>query len=177
MRDDFPLFVKWSDSTDWILNTVEKFPKSVRFTIYGRIANITLDVMEGIIEAIYTKERRHILEKINLYIEKLMVKCYIRYMDDIVVFADSKNYLKQILKYMKDYLSNTLFLSLNSRVTLLNSRLHGLPFLGLRIFPNLIRIRSENLKRIKKKLNLREFEYNTGLINEDRFVMSVRSVV
>ena len=81
MRDDFPLFVKWSDSTDWILNTVEKFPKSVRFTISGRIANITLDVMEGIIEAIYTKERRHILEKINLYIEKLSVMfriCYKR---------------------------------------------------------------------------------------------------
>lgn len=30
MRDDFPLFVKWLDATDWILDKVEKFPKSVK---------------------------------------------------------------------------------------------------------------------------------------------------
>ncbi|MBN2374714.1 diversity-generating retroelement protein Avd [bacterium] len=79
MKEDFPLFVKWSEATDWILETTEKFPKSVRFTISGRIANMTLDVMEGIIEAIYTKERRHILERINLYIEKLRVMFRISY--------------------------------------------------------------------------------------------------
>ena len=73
MKEDFPIFVKWSDSTDWILDAVEKFPKSVRFTVSSRIGNITLDVMEGIIEAIYTKDRAYILKKINLYIEKLRV--------------------------------------------------------------------------------------------------------
>jgi hypothetical protein len=55
MKEDYPLFVKWFEATDWILDTVEKFPKSVRFTVSGRIANMALDVMEGIIEAIYTK--------------------------------------------------------------------------------------------------------------------------
>jgi len=73
MKEDYPLFVKWVDATDWILDTVEKFPKSVRFTLSGRIGNLTLDVMEGIIEAIYTKERAYILKQINLYIEKLRV--------------------------------------------------------------------------------------------------------
>ena len=62
MKEDYPVFVKWSDATDWILDTVEKFPKSVRFTISGRIGNITLNVMEGIIEAIYSKDRSRILE-------------------------------------------------------------------------------------------------------------------
>ena len=73
MRDDYPIFVKWLAATDWILDTVEKFPKSVRFTLSSRIANLTLDVMEGIIEAIYTKDRTHILDRINLYIEKLRI--------------------------------------------------------------------------------------------------------
>ena len=73
MKEDYPVFVKWSDATDWILDTVEKFPKSVRFTIAGRIGNMTLDVMEGIIEAIYTKDRSRILEKLNLHLEKLRV--------------------------------------------------------------------------------------------------------
>jgi len=73
MKEDYPLFVKWLDATDWILDTIEKYPKSVRFTISGRIGNITLDVMEGIIEAIYTRDRTHILERLNLDIEKLRV--------------------------------------------------------------------------------------------------------
>ena len=79
MKEDFPIFVKWFDATDWILDTVEKFPKSVRFTISGRISNLTLDVMEGIVEAIYTKDRSYILERINLYIEKLRVMFRITY--------------------------------------------------------------------------------------------------
>jgi len=79
MKEDFPIFVRWSDATDWILDTVEKFPKSVRFTISGRIGNMTLDVMEGIIEAIYTKDRSHILERLNLHIEKLRVMFRISY--------------------------------------------------------------------------------------------------
>jgi len=73
MKEDFPVFVKWFDATDWILETVDKFPKSVRSTISARIGNMTLDVMEGIIEAIYTKDRTHILERTNLHIEKLRV--------------------------------------------------------------------------------------------------------
>ncbi|MBU4184727.1 MAG: diversity-generating retroelement protein Avd [Desulfobacteraceae bacterium] len=79
MKEDFPIFVKWFDTTDWILDTVEKFPKSVRFTISGRMANMTLDVMEGIIEAIYTKDRSYILDRLNLYIEKLRVMFRITY--------------------------------------------------------------------------------------------------
>ena len=79
MKEDFPVFVKWSDATDWILDTVEKFPKSVRFTISGRIGNMTLDVLEGIIEAIYSKDRSHILGKLNLNIEKLRVMFRISY--------------------------------------------------------------------------------------------------
>lgn len=73
MKEDFPIFVKWLSATDWILDTVEKFPKSVRFTVSSRIANLTLDVTESIVEAIYTKNRSYILDKINIYIEKLRV--------------------------------------------------------------------------------------------------------
>lgn len=79
MKEDFPLFAKWMEATDWILDAVERFPKSVRFTISGRIANMALDVMEGIIEAIYTKNRAPLLERINLDIEKLRVMFRISY--------------------------------------------------------------------------------------------------
>ena len=73
MKEDYPIFVMWCDAVDWILASVEKYPKSVRFTISSRIANITLDVMENIIEAIYTKDKTDVLDKANLHIEKLRV--------------------------------------------------------------------------------------------------------
>ncbi len=73
MSEKYPVFVKWFEAVDWILNSVEKFPKSVRFTISSRITNISLDVMERIIEAIYSKNRVHILDQINLDLEKLRV--------------------------------------------------------------------------------------------------------
>tara|TARA_B100001971_G_C17968067_1_gene420893 strand:+ start:345 stop:680 length:336 start_codon:yes stop_codon:yes gene_type:complete len=73
MKENYPIFVKWIDTLDWILDRTEKFPKSVRFTFSSRIAQHSLDVLEGIVEAIYTKDRKHVLEKLNLYIEKLRV--------------------------------------------------------------------------------------------------------
>jgi len=73
MSDSYPIFVKWIATLDWVMDRCEKFPKSARFTLSGRIANISLDVLEGIIEAIYTKDRQHILDRVNLYIEKLRV--------------------------------------------------------------------------------------------------------
>lgn len=73
MKGEYPIFEKWSRVLDWILDTVEKYPKSVRFTLASRIANIALDILEKIIEAIYTRDRLYILRTINLYIEKLRV--------------------------------------------------------------------------------------------------------
>ena len=73
MNDEYPAFRKWYKILDWILDRCEGFPRSVRFTFSGRIANTALDVLERLIEAIYTKERAHILDTINLYIEKLRV--------------------------------------------------------------------------------------------------------
>lgn len=73
MKEDYPLFVKWIETTDWLLDMVEKFPKSVRFTLSGRIANLSLDVLEGIVEAIYRKDRAQVLDRLNLTLEKLRV--------------------------------------------------------------------------------------------------------
>ncbi len=70
MIDDYPLFVHWYKTLDWILSAVERFPKHARFSLASRIADLALDTVEHIIEAIYAKDRSHILGKINLYMEK-----------------------------------------------------------------------------------------------------------
>ncbi len=70
---DYPLFVHWQQTLDWILDITERLPQKVRFTLANRIADLSLDILEDIIEAIYQKQRANILRKINLNLEKLRV--------------------------------------------------------------------------------------------------------
>ena len=72
-NDNYPLFVQWSKNLDWILTTCDRLPKAQRFTLANRIAVHSLDIIELIAEAIYTKERRPILKQINMKLEKLRI--------------------------------------------------------------------------------------------------------
>ena len=55
----------------WLMPTVEKFPRSHKFTIGDRIEVAALDVLEALIEATYTRDRLQHLRQANLGIEKL----------------------------------------------------------------------------------------------------------
>jgi hypothetical protein len=55
----------------WLMPTVEKFPRSHKFTIGDRIQTTALDVLEALVEATYTRERTQHLRRANLGIEKL----------------------------------------------------------------------------------------------------------
>lgn len=55
----------------WLMPTVEKFPRSQKFLLGDRIQSTALDVLEALIEATYTRERRSHLARANLGLEKL----------------------------------------------------------------------------------------------------------
>lgn len=55
----------------WLVPTLEKFPKSHKFTLGDRIQAVALDTLESLIEATYTKDRTLYLRRANLGIEKL----------------------------------------------------------------------------------------------------------
>lgn len=73
MLNNYPIFEKWYSTLNWILDKVEKLPKSVRFTISTKISNLALEIMETIIEMIYSKNKKPLLTKINLLLEKLRI--------------------------------------------------------------------------------------------------------
>ena len=73
MKDDYPLYIKWRYIVEYLLDICGKFPKNVRFNLVDRITNISLDVLESIVEAIYAKKKTQILDKANLNIEKIRV--------------------------------------------------------------------------------------------------------
>jgi len=55
----------------WLIGTVEKFPRDQKFLLGDRMQRTILDVLEALIEATYRRERRTHLARANLGLEKL----------------------------------------------------------------------------------------------------------
>jgi hypothetical protein len=56
---------------NWLMPTISKFPRDQRFLLGDRIQSTSLDVLEALIEATYTRDRRAHLARANLGLEKL----------------------------------------------------------------------------------------------------------
>lgn len=116
------------------------------------------------------------LDHFDHYIkDHLKIKCYIRYMDDLVFFSENKENLKEILALMNNFIKEYLHLKLKIKATYINTRHNGLSFLGMRIFPNLIRVKNENKHRIMKKIKKKEECFEKGLISEATLAQSLTS--
>ena len=59
----------------WLVPAIEKFPRSQKFMLGDRIQATALDVLEALIEATYTRDRRGHLARANLGLEKLRFFC------------------------------------------------------------------------------------------------------
>src|SRR5215470_18506202 len=53
----------------WLVPAIEKFPRTQKFLLGDRIQTTALDVLECLIEATYTRDRRGQLARANLGIE------------------------------------------------------------------------------------------------------------
>ncbi len=63
----------------WLAPTVEKFPRSQKFALGDRVLAAAYDLLERLIEATYTRERRPLLRAANLALEKLRLLCRLAY--------------------------------------------------------------------------------------------------
>jgi 23S rRNA-intervening sequence protein len=55
----------------WLIPAVERFPKSQKFVFGDRILGIGLDVLESLVAATFTRDRKSHLGQANLGIDKL----------------------------------------------------------------------------------------------------------
>jgi len=108
--------------------------------------------------------------------DKLRIKGYVRYMDDFISFSNSKEELHGLLYEIGLFLERELKLKLKDKVTRLSPVSEGAPFLGFRIYPQLIRIKRENLVRLRRKIKRKEKLYLKGKITEEMLVQSVGSM-
>jgi len=73
----------------WLVPTLERFPRSQKFLLGDRIQSNTLDVLESLVEATYTRQRGPHLNRANLGIEKL--RFLLRLAHDLR-YLDSRRY-------------------------------------------------------------------------------------
>jgi RNA-directed DNA polymerase len=107
--------------------------------------------------------------------QNLRVKGYLRYMDDFLCFAHSKQELNFWLAQIRVFLDEKLSLKLKEKVVQIAPVSNGVPFVGFRIFPGLIHVRRENLVRFRNKIREQETKFERGEQNETDYLNSIRS--
>ncbi len=121
----------------------------------------------------------------NLYLGELdhalkdrqSVKAYMRYMDDMLLFAHTKKQLHQRLQQLEGFIHQKLALQLKPSATLLAPVSEGIPFLGFRIFPKLIRLNRQSLRRFHRQLKIHEQAYYCGKMEVEKLAASVQSTM
>jgi len=68
-----PVFHRFYVFTGWLLDRVEKFPKSARFTFGQRLTDLALSIIERIVRAAYGRRRTENMEAANTNLEVLRV--------------------------------------------------------------------------------------------------------
>ena len=116
------------------------------------------------------------LHDLDVFVKnELRVRHYLRYMDDFVLFFSEKSAARAARAPIADWLSENLSLRLKAKNTLVNSAANGLPFLGTRIFPALIRFHPENARRAERKLLQKKQLFERGECSPEAWAQSLQA--
>ncbi|MEO0834575.1 MAG: RNA-directed DNA polymerase, partial [Cyanobacteria bacterium J06642_3] len=106
--------------------------------------------------------------------EQLKSKKYLRYVDDFALFDDDWQFLTEARIAIEAYLAR-LRLKIHPIKSQLFETKQGANFLGFRILPDQIRVRTENLRRARRRLTRLQTDYATGKINWSEVSQSLTS--
>ncbi len=114
------------------------------------------------------------LGELDNYIKHtLRIKYYIRYMDDFVIWTNSKSDLHFFGKKIQQFTEEKLNLKLKTYFS--NNVKHGLNFLSYRIFPNKMVLSSKAKRRFRKKLTIYNSLLNKHIISQEEYSLHVRA--
>jgi hypothetical protein len=108
----------------------------------------------------------------HLIKERLRVPGYVRYMDDMVLFADSKAVLWAAHDALAVFLAAERRLSLKASATRLAPCTEGIPFLGMRIFPGTWRLQHGRFVRTRRRMLGKERAYLAGQLSAEHLARS-----
>ena len=106
--------------------------------------------------------------------ETLKGKKYVRYVDDFALFSDDRVFLAKARQAMETYLA-TLRLKVHPIKSQIFETRYGANFLGFRVMPQQIRLRSGSLKRARRRLKLLQSRYASYQAGIPEIVQSIQS--
>jgi hypothetical protein len=113
------------------------------------------------------------LDDLDHYVkEKLRMSGYIRYMDDMLVFSNSKAVLWAAHDGITGRLDLSRALYLKKPATVLAPVTEGIPFLGLRIFPGRWRLQRQRFLRTRRRMRGRENSFLEGELSAEQLARS-----
>ncbi|WP_295590240.1 RNA-directed DNA polymerase [uncultured Lamprocystis sp.] len=117
------------------------------------------------------------LDEVDHWIKEVeRIPGYVRYMDDLALWADDKERLFALAADLRALLAARLGLELKEEGTLIAPVGEGMPFLGWRVYPGLLRQQGPRLRRQRRLLARREAQYLAGEIGADKLQDCVRAL-
>ena len=138
-----------------------------QFSPIGRglpIGNLTSQILSNL----YLNDFDHFVT------DRLGYSCYLRYVDDMAILSDDKPALWRSLCDVEDYLAEE-GLNLHPQKVLLTPTRCGLDFLGYRVYPRMLRLRSGNGHRFRRSLKRKAKAYQRGDLDWNRLNAGVRA--
>lgn len=109
--------------------------------------------------------------------EFLRVPGYVRYMDDELLFGDSKADLWRWYEAVRSFVADRLRLELKDEVMVLAPVTEGIPFLGLRVWPRWVRLNRCSRQRFLRGVRRLERSVEDGGMSDQAFERSMASRV
>jgi retron-type reverse transcriptase len=106
--------------------------------------------------------------------EHLKIDRYLRYVDDFALFSDDRSQLVAARIAIEDYLAS-LRLKLHPIKSQLFETQCGANFVGFRVLPDRIRVRNDNLRRGRRRLNQLQQDFDLGKITWEQVSQSCQS--
>jgi hypothetical protein len=108
--------------------------------------------------------------------DRLRVKGYLRYMDDVLLFADDKPTLHGLLAEIRAFLAEPLHLTLKDAATLIAPVTEGIPYLGFRVYPGTIRLNQRTRRRFRQRVRALERGVEAGHLDADELAKRAASL-
>ena len=106
--------------------------------------------------------------------DDLGVRHYLRYMDDFVAMGQRADMVR-LREQCEEYLTDRLGLALNLRTTQLVRVADGVPMLGMRVYPGMIRVSRQRWRRFKQKQRMIDRALEEGAMSEEEAAAAVSS--
>ena len=98
-------------------------------------------------------------------------------MDDFILFGEETHILKEQLAGVRRFIEGWLQLELKAHAIMLAPVAQGIPFLGFRVFPRLIRLDGRKWSRFRCTVRQREAQYLRGEIDEEELARRVSAMI